>query len=117
MKKVIFLLVLVILLAGCIKSFPDINGAWEVNATVEGRVLNFDMGITAEAYNFEAASTIGLIRNGRLSKGGDINFQLELDGKTYTFYGQVSSSMSGFVRLGVAGDIVGYWNAETRPTS
>ena len=72
------------------------------------------MLIVPDGYTFDATATAGAtITNGRLSKSGNINFLLEADGREYGVYGTVANDyMTGFIRLGVAGDVVGNWSAE-----
>jgi hypothetical protein len=117
MKKLLVILAVVatLLFAGCVvKDFPDISGNWEVNAIAEGKLIDFEMLIVPDGYTFDATATAGAtITNGRLSKSGNINFLLEADGREYGFYGTVSEDyMTGFIRLGVAGDVIGNWSAE-----
>ena len=117
MKKllVILAMVAVLLSAGCVvKNFPDISGNWEVSAIAEGKMIDFEMLIVPDGYTFDATTTGTVaISNGRLSKSGNINFLLEADGRDYAFYGTVAGDyMTGFIRLGVAGDVVGNWSAE-----
>jgi len=117
MKKLLVILAVVatLLFAGCVvKDFPDISGNWEVSAIAEGKLIDFEMLIVPSGYTFDATSTAGVtVFNGRLSKSGNINFLLDTDGREYGFYGTVSDDyMTGFIRLGVAGDVVGNWSAE-----
>ena len=117
MKKLLVILAVVatLLFAGCVvKDFPDISGNWEVNAIAEGKLIDFEMLIVPDGYTFDATATAGVtVFNGRLSKSGNINFLLEADGREYGFYGTVSEDyMTGFIRLGVAGDVIGNWSAE-----
>ena len=117
MKKLLVILAIVAMLlsAGCVvKNFPDISGNWEVAAYAEGKLIDFEMLIVHGGYTFDATTTGTVaISNGRLSKSGDINFLLEADGREYGVYGTVASDyMTGFIRLGVAGDVVGNWSAE-----
>jgi len=117
MKKVLVILAVVatLLFAGCVvKNFPDISGNWEVAAYAEGKLIDFEMLIVPAGYTFDATTTdTVVVSNGRLSKSGDINFLLEADGRDYAFYGTVANDyMTGFIRLGVAGDVIGNWSAE-----
>ena len=117
MKKLLVILAIVatLLFAGCVvKNFPDISGNWEVSAIAEGKMIDFEMLIVPDGYTFDATATDGAtITNGRLSKSGNINFLLEANGRDYAFYGTVADGyMTGFIRLGVAGDVVGNWSAE-----
>ncbi|MDI9367994.1 MAG: hypothetical protein QM445_06520 [Thermotogota bacterium] len=117
MKKVLVILAIVAMLlsAGCVvKNFPDISGKWEVAAYAEGKMIDFEMLIVPDGYTFDATATAGVtVFNGRLSKSGNINFMLTADGRDYAFYGTVAEDyMTGFIRLGVAGDVVGNWSAE-----
>jgi len=117
MKKLLVILAVVatLLFAGCVvKTFPDISGNWEVSAIAEGKLIDFDMLIVPYGYTFDATATAGVtVLNGRLSKSGNINFLLEADGREYGFYGTVSEGyMTGFIRFGVAGDVVGNWSAQ-----
>jgi hypothetical protein len=116
MKKVLIItaLALTLLFAGCVvKDFPDISGLWAVNAAIEGNFVEFDMLVVPNAYTFHATATAGVtVLNGRLSKAGDINFLLVVDESEYAFYGAVEADyMSGFLRKGVAGEVVGNWSA------
>jgi hypothetical protein len=117
MKKLLVILAVVatLLFAGCVvKNFPDIGGKWEVAAYAEGKMIDFEMLIVPDGYTFDATTTdTVVVSNGRLSKSGDINFLLEADGRDYAFYGTVAGDyMTGFIRLGVAGDVVGNWSAD-----
>lgn len=117
MKKLLVILAVVatLLFAGCVvKTFPDISGNWEVSAIAEGKLIDFEMLIVPDGYTFDATATDGAtITNGRLSKSGNINFLLETDRREYGVYGTVADDyMTGFIRLGVAGDVVGNWSAE-----
>ena len=117
MKKLLVILAIVatLLSAGCVvKNFPDISGNWEVSAIAEGKMIDFEMLIVPDGYTFDATATGTVaISNGRLSKSGNINFLLEANGRDYAFYGTVADGyMTGFIRLGVAGDVVGNWSAE-----
>lgn len=116
MKKILVLVVVAVLLfAGCtvVKELPDINGTWNVNASIEGAHYTFEMTIEAGEYVFDAVATDGfVVSGGRYALNGKLNFLLTVDGREYGFYGDVSGDyMSGFLRKGVGGDIAGYWSA------
>lgn len=117
MKRLILLLVIVaaLLFAGCtvVKELPDIDGTWDVTASVEGASYTFEMLIEAGYYTFSAAATDGfVVSDGRYALNGKLNFLLTVEDREYGFYGDVAGDyMSGFLRKGVGGDIAGYWSA------
>jgi len=114
MKKLMLLIMIVAVLifAGCTKilELPNIDGVWNANAVVEGAVLSFEMNIEAGEYVFESGNIA--ISDGKFSHNGMIYFMLTVNDRGYGFYGNVEGSyMSGFVRKGEAGNIVGNWSA------
>lgn len=116
MKKILVLVVVAVLLfAGCtvVKEAPDIDGTWNVNASIEGAHYTFEMTIEAGEYVFDAVATDGfVVSGGRYALNGKLNFLLIVDGREYGFYGDVAGDyMSGFLRKGAGGDIAGYWSA------
>jgi hypothetical protein len=116
MKKILVLVVVAVLLfAGCtvVKEAPDIDGTWNVNASIEGAHYTFEMTIEAGEYVFDAVATDGfVVSGGRYALNGKLNFLLIVDGREYGFYGDVAGDyMSGFLRKGIQGGIVGNWSA------
>jgi len=114
MKKLILIMIVAALMfTACTKivELPNIDGVWNANAVVEGSVFSFDMTIVAGEYVFESGNIA--ISDGKFSHNGMIYFLLTVSDREYSFYGDVSGDyMSGFVRKGVQGNIVGNWSAQ-----
>ncbi len=116
MKKLIIILsvIAVLLIAGCTKviTYPNVDGNWTVNAVIEGAVYCFDMEIAANGCTFDATATGFEISGGGTSYSGLVTFNLAIDGRLYAFHGNASNTfMSGFLRKGIQGGIVGNWSA------
>jgi len=111
MKKIIWLFLLVLVLVGCtqVSNPPDIDGVWAVEASVSGSHKIFEIHAVVEGMYFTDLN--GEVEDGALSNSNMIRFVR--DG--YYFYGNVEAdTMDGFIRKGISGDIVGYWNAKRK---
>ncbi|HQO05904.1 MAG TPA: lipoprotein [Fervidobacterium sp.] len=112
MKKVIFLVLITLVLAGCtlVTDPPDVNGLWNVSAIVSGKLYEFSLNITMNGMFFTDAES--LVTDGALSTASMIRFCFE---ENY-FYGTVSGDeIEGFVRKGEAGIVIGNWSAVRVP--
>jgi len=111
MKKIIWLVLLIFVLVGCtqVSNPPDIDGVWAVEASVSGSHKIFEIHAVVEGMYFTDLN--GEVEDGALSNSNMIRFVR--DG--YYFYGNVEAdTMDGFIRKGISGDIVGYWNAKRK---
>lgn len=120
MKKVIFLaviLVMILAFSSCtrVTDYPDISGTWHVAMNPYAQNIEFNMTITQEPMTpvFSAITDnpdIEFVEGGVTRTSiGKFNMKITVDGTLYWLFGDITEDMiTGFLRIGENGDIVGY---------
>lgn len=108
MKKLLVVLLAVLVITGCgiIPNIPDVAGKWIVNASPGGVPESYEIELVVDELKI-TDNNLNIVE-GYITITSRIAFVRF--GNSY--FGEVNgNTMSGFIRLGKFGDIIGYWSA------
>jgi len=122
-KKLILVLLAVVvafIITGCVQitGLPNLSGAWTLTMNPYAQDIEFDMTVIQEegSLSFEAVADDPTV----VVSGGAVTYSpinrvgmtVTVNGHLYSLFGEVKTDLlTGFLRDGVYGDVVGYWSA------